>query len=113
MASPDHEEEEFVQSTEESRIRARIHKLADQVQIHTLTLAEHALLLRALTDDQRTMKSTMATTEQVAHSAALIEAKIDGIREIVEPIRRGINWAIGLVLGAVILAIIGLVIKSH
>lgn len=112
-ATHDDEADAAVPPAEWLRVRDRVHKLADTVQAQTLTLAEHALMLRTLEKDQAAMLRTMATSEQLANRAALIDAKLDSIREMVEPIRRGINWAIGLVLTAVIVAVLSLIIKSH
>lgn len=94
---------------EVERIRERLHKFADMVTSHEAKIGAHEVLLKALTDGYSTLGSRMASREQLEGHMNLINAELGHIREDIAPMKKAINWAAAIVIGAVILALLGLV----
>jgi len=119
-----------VEPHELEALRARIHKLADQVQAHEVKMGEHGVLItvlnenyqRAATKDnleaamagtKQHIESSIASTKQhIEASVAGVSAEVRSLEDKLTPIQRGIYWVIGTVLAAVILALLGLIFKG-
>lgn len=100
----------------------RIHKLADTVQSHEGKLIEHTALISQMQGQLTTIISTMASRELLNATAGQMLSKIEqfhseanlrlnSFEDQLSPIRKGIYWAIGLILAAVVTAILNLVLK--
>lgn len=116
---------------EQETLRKRIHKMSDQVQAHELRLAEDAVQIRSLTERLDGALRTMATGDQLhamesnlalqllnaklqlEGAVSLIREQVSNLKDDLTPIRKGINWVVTLVLGAVILAVLALVLKGN
>lgn len=103
-----HEEE----VAELTRVRERQHRMADIVTGHGGTLIEHALLIKQLQDAVENMRSQMATSEQLEAAVTLLTEKLQNIGTQTAEVKRGINWAVGLILAAVLIALLSLVVRS-
>lgn len=115
-------DETVSEHSEVDRLRARLHKLADMLQVHEVRLGEHTIMLTVMREAMESLRQTsvtraafeaaingMATKLDLFHTEHSL--KLDHIREEIAPIRSGIRWAVGLVLTAVIVALLGLIIK--
>lgn len=100
----------------------RIHKLADTVQSHEGKLIEHTALISQMQGQLTTIISTMASRELLNATAGQMLSKIEqfhseanlrlnSFEDQLSPIKKGIYWAIGLILAAVVTAILNLVLK--
>lgn len=108
------------------KVRDRLHRMNDVVQVHELTLHEHGIKIDQLEKQVSSLFTQAATREQldaavlslgekVAAAVTLMSLQIKTIAEnmgnqvkqitdTLDPIRKGIYWVITLVFGAVILA---------
>lgn len=88
-------------------VRARLHNQSDTLQRHELDLARH--------DERLTMMfqrlNTMASTSHLDSAVENITLKINIVRDDVESIRKMGVWVIMLILGAVVMAVMALVLK--
>lgn len=112
-----------VSATSIESYRRRVHRLADTVQIHEGKLGEHGVLIGVLTQQVEALRRTTASREQLDHAVAVVRGqldtyhaenklKFDNMRDQLEPIRRGVFWAVGLIIGAVLFAIMTLVLNG-
>jgi ABC-type phosphate transport system auxiliary subunit len=103
--------------------RRRVHRLADTVQTHEGKIGEHGVLIGVLTSQVEALRRTTASREQLDHAVAVVRAqmdtihsenklRLDNMRDQLEPIRRGVFWAVGLIIGAVLFAIMTLVLNG-
>jgi hypothetical protein len=115
---------------ETDRQRQRLHKLADTVQANQITLGEQAALIRMLQQQIDTMAGTFVNRDllnatigttlgkvEMLHSENKLkfehfETKLDHLHSDLAPIRRAIYWAASLIVGAVIMALLALVIQG-
>lgn len=115
--APDYTEKEL------ERQAQRIHKLADTVQMHEGKLIEHTALISQMQGQLTTIISTMASRELLNATAGQMLSKIEqfhseanirlnSFEDQLNPIKKGIYWTIGLIVGAIITAILNLVIKK-
>lgn len=85
-----------------------LRQVAHTVQAHEgrLIALEHAVqqLTRELDDT--------ASRQQVAALDDRISIKLDHLKETIEPLIKGAKWGIGIVLSAVLAAIMALVLRS-
>lgn len=104
-------------------LRSRLYKLNDRVEQHTITLAEHHVMIGDASHQLDVVRSQMSTREQLdgavaavkvqlENSVALMTLNVQAVRNDLAPIKRGINWAVMLILGAVLTALIALVVKQ-
>ncbi len=100
------------------KFRARFHNLADKVHGHELKVAELRLQVNYLLESFKGMASAaqltaaVATIEQkLSAESKVLTLQIGHIHEDVSSIKRGIWWVIGIVIGAVILAVLAFVLK--
>jgi hypothetical protein len=107
-----------------NKVRDRMHKLADTVQHHESKLAQHDIVLANLAQTVESVRGQMSTREQLESAVVLFTLRLDkAVSEMtlkllevhtdLDPIKRGIHWAVGLILTTVILAILALVIKGR
>lgn len=94
------------------RMRERMHKITDTLQEHRLKIGEHDLRLDAAGAEILNLQDTMATSEQLESARAMLTVKLDHLADTIEPITRGIYWAVALILGGVLLALLGLVLRE-
>lgn len=113
-----------VEMTEEERrkaIESRVYNLNDTQLVHATCIAEHRVQIAKLESDVLQIRSTMATGEQLNHGmerlsealkAAVTEMslKLQLVHNDLDPIKRGIGWIVTLVLGAVVLALLALIL---
>lgn len=92
---------------------ARVYKMADTLQAHEVKLGEHGVLITVLNTQYAALRSETATKDNVNAAVSLVKNDIQGLRDDLAPIKRGIGWVIALVLGAVATAILGLVIRGR
>ncbi len=101
--------------------RSRVHNLADKVQDQEGRLREHGALIPMLARQIETVQQTTPTSTQLDAMIAAVKATLDAyhqqnshalalINERLDPIRRGIFWAVMLIVGAVLTAIVGAVV---
>lgn len=107
----------------ERGIRPRIHNLNDELQQQRMKIQEHSILLGVMQTDIAMIRKDSATREQlemgllrvgqeIKDSRAQTDLKLDALKETLDPIKRGIYWVVTLIVGAVILALIGLAMKG-
>jgi len=107
----------------EQGIRPRIHNLNDELQLHRLSIKEHDIVLGMLKTDIALMRATAATREQLETGLKSVgekienvhtqtDLKLDAIKETLDPLKRGIYWVVTVIVGAVILAVIGLALRG-
>ncbi len=105
------------------KVRERLHKLSDQVQVHEGKILGHdikiefaaqqvqALIAQTATREQLDT-ATLSLGEKLAASVALMTLQIQTIADDIAPLRKGIYWIVTLVLGAVVLAVLTLVLRQ-
>lgn len=116
---------------EQEKLRQRLHNMNDKVQSHELRLAEQGALLRSVTERVDGIVKTMATSDQLhamelnlalqlgnaksqlESAVALIREQVTNVKDDLLPIKSGINWLARLIIGAVILAVLALVLKGR
>jgi chromosome segregation ATPase len=102
-------------------LRARLHNLNDTVQRHEVQIAEHGIQIGSNVTALEAVRRTAATGEQLQNAVnefglklqlatQEMGAKLSLVHSDLDPIRRGIYWAVGMILAAVLTAILGLVI---
>ena len=105
------------------KVRERIHKLADTVQLHEKQLAQHDVMIQAHTTTVESLRTQMSTREQLQNAVSLFEislessvreltAKLTALHDDLSPIKRGIYWVVTLIIGSVLLAMLALVLKK-
>lgn len=115
---------------EQDRIRQRAHKLADVVQGIEVRVGEQQVVLDMMQRSIETMQSTFVNRDllnatvgvtlakiETLHSENAqkfehVDTKLDHLHSDLMPIRRAIYWAASLVVGAVILALMAMVIQQ-
>lgn len=97
--------EELVKSS-----RARVHNLNDEMQKVAGKYVELSVLVSVLKEQIMTLQQNTVTRDHLQSSIENITQKIGHVQADLEPIKRGIYWVILLVLGAVITAVLGLVL---
>jgi hypothetical protein len=90
--------------------RSRVHKLADVVQVHEATIKEQNVLLTVLGNEVETLKQTVATKQHVQSGIDLLTLKIDHLGQTMDPIKRVVYGAVGVILLAVLVALVALVV---
>lgn len=100
------------EAAEFARLRDRLHKQADEIQRHDGKLIEHALEIANVKTDLASMRASMATSEQLKAAVELLTEKLANLGRQTASVQTGINWAVGLILGTVLLAILALVLKG-
>lgn len=107
----------------ERGIRPRIHNLSDDLQTQRMQVREHEILIRMMQTDIAMIRTSSATREQldaglkavgqeIKDGRAQTDLKLDAIKETLDPLKRGIYWVVTVIVGAVILAVIGLAMKG-
>jgi uncharacterized protein YigA (DUF484 family) len=103
-------------------LRGRLHKIGDMVTVHEGTLARHEIVIGQLSSGLSDLRETAATKEQLQYAQHTVTAdikalsvqldlKLDKITDAVDTLQSGGKWLILLVVGAVVAAILELVIK--
>lgn len=111
------------ETDELERLRSRLHKLADNVQVIMGRLGEHDLRIGALTAELQTTRADMATAAQVKGAVELLTVKIENvektmslqlqlIQESFGPVRKGFYWAVGILIGSVLLSTVTYIITA-
>ena len=104
-------------------LRARVHRLSDMVQGHEGTLREHKVLLEHQERAHSSLAARAATQEQLGHArgamttelaaaVAQLTLQIGTVKDDLAPIKRGVYWAVTLILGALILAMMTLLLNG-
>lgn len=108
---------------EVEKLRERVFKLADDLRMHDVQIGEHGVLIRVLTTQLEALRMTGASREQVeqletrlgqqiASNLVTVTLKVQHVHDDLAPIQRGIYWAVTLIIGVVILALLALVVKK-
>lgn len=108
--------DEYVGS-EMDRARARIHNLADKVQGHEIFLENHRVSLqrnqeeinevrRTLLQSISDLRATSATKQELVNATQMIDLKLASIEKTVNASSESITWAVRVVLGIVIAAVV-------
>jgi hypothetical protein len=90
-------------------------RLRDHLRGHGDILGEHtARLVKVETQLEGVMHTVprLATQEHVENAKVQLELKLDHLTKVVDPIRKVINWAAGLIVGAVLLGLLALLFKT-
>jgi hypothetical protein len=111
-------------------MRARLHKMNDMLQGHEGKMTEHTILIdanrRQIDGNRRQIENMLRSTasrEQVDSMATLHKTQLEGavqsltqlinnLKDQLDPIRRGVYWGVSLVLGALIIAVINLLLHG-
>jgi len=93
-------------------MRERMHKISDMVQAHDGRLLEHTLLITMLTDKVTALSEGSATSSQLQQATETLTLKFDHLTEMLKPIQKGLYVAVGLILTAVLVAVLALVIRT-
>lgn len=123
VAEPKDDELDERDTSEVDKLRSRLHRLADRMQSHESRIIIVEYVNKRLEERMDVIGKTMATGEQLAGAVEKIELKLTNARNQLEdavcalkddlaPIKKGIYWVITIVLGAVILAGLGLVLAK-
>lgn len=112
-------------------VRARVHNMNDTIQKLVGDLSEHSIYITALKERVDKLTADVATGEQLdavkdhlllqltiaktqlEGSVSEIKLKVLGVSDKLDPIQRGIYWLVALIVGAVLLALMGLVLKPR
>lgn len=119
MPLDEHEDNE---SLDIRQVRGRVHKLADMVQTHEGTLIEHRTLIPRLSKELDALRAEAATREGLTAAISTLQIKmdsnsreytlkLDNIQASVSAIQKGINWGVGIIVAAVMMAVLALVLK--
>jgi hypothetical protein len=110
--TPQPEDEDL---SEIAKVRVRLHRLNDMVHKHELQLHESGIRYELLDRQVKTLTAQTATREQLdaavlslgsslTAAVNLMTLQIKNIADDITPIKKGIYWVVGLVLGTVVLA---------
>lgn len=101
----------------------RIYKISDVLTEHGKTLVEHTTIIGMLNQEIKILSSTAVNRDLLNATVGTALLKIESmhsenslkfahISQQIEPIRKAISWAAYTVVGAVIIALLTLVLKS-
>jgi len=96
-------------------VTEEVRRLRETSHEHTTSLAQHTgmfLEYEVRMENVERSVETLATKADVDHHAETLTLKLDHLKETVDPIKHGIYWMVGLVLAAVIAALLSLVVKG-
>jgi SMC interacting uncharacterized protein involved in chromosome segregation len=85
-------------------------RLSNQLQAQEGKLIGLSIRMDNVEKDVNGIRLASATTEQLTNAVTLLTVKLENLHNDLEPIKRGIYWAVSLTLSAVLLALISLVI---
>jgi hypothetical protein len=113
------------------RLQDKFHKLSSSFQTHENQIYQHKILLDIIQNQLTIINATMVNREllnvtvgqvlsKVEHFHSQntikfehVDAKLDLIKtDSLDPIRKAIYWAVGLILSGVVLAILNLVLNK-
>ena len=103
---------EMDDNSELNQMRRRTHDLADVVHAHGIKIELHTMAIANLKECIDTIRQTSATSEQMRAVVELVTAKLDHLTEKFDSVNQMVTWAIRIVIGAVILGVLAMVIKS-
>lgn len=63
--------------------------------------------------DIERLEHTRATTDQLAAEMARLTGKIQHLSDAIDPLRKGMYWFIGIVMGSVVLALMTLILRMR
>lgn len=132
MAAAQQNDEAEFDDNEAKRIRARIHNLADKVQGHEIFLETHRSEIARNKEDLIELRRTVvfqsqfqnisqdlsdlrivaATKAELVSEKMLINSKLDSMEKNLNAIREAFGWGIKIIVGAVIMALMALVLKG-
>jgi hypothetical protein len=95
-----------------SVLRQRQHALADAVHQHGIKLELHSLELLNVKKAMELLAASAATGEQLASATQIVQLKLDRLGDDVSTMKNAMVWAVRLVVGAVIMAVIALVLRG-
>lgn len=104
-------------------LRARVHRMSDLVHAHDGMLREHSVLLSMNGKQIEVVRTSCATVEQLNHASATMKTAVENSERLLTeklttlsndlgPIKRGVYWAIAIILGAVLMALMALVLNG-
>lgn len=131
-AAAHHDDGEMFDGDESKRLRARIHNLADKVQGHEIFLETHRselarnkeeiLELRRtvvyqpqfqnISQDLSDLRIAAATKSELVSEKMLINSKLDAMEKNLNGIREAFGWGMKIIVGAVLMALLALVLKG-
>lgn len=94
------------------KIRVRLHHISDTVHGHGMRLELHSLELVNIKKTIEGLEETMATSTQLESLSELMQVKLDHVSDELSAIRKVLLWAAGLILSAVVMAVVSLVVKG-
>jgi hypothetical protein len=114
------------------RLRNRVHKLGNIIQNHDIQLVQYRTMIESMQNQLNVINSTMVNRELLNVTVGQVmskveqfhnqnslrfehfDSKIDSLKiESLEPIRKALYWAVGLIIGGFILAGMNLLIKTN
>ena len=93
-------------------LRSRMHRLAVEQQSLALKVGEHGVLITVLNQNYATLRVDTATKEHVELAVSRVASQVKALSDDLAPIKRGVYWLIALIIGAVIMAILTVVLNG-
>ena len=109
---PNHGSPQNGPEEELSYLRARVHKIADAAQTHEVSIHELKLEVAILKGSLAALSATSVTSDQLKSSIELLRVEFRQLHADLALIKRAIYWAATVIIGAVILALLSLVIRG-
>lgn len=78
----------------------------------SVTLGELNRNIHALRDDLRSTRLELATVHKLSTAVELARTRIDALDQRVDELEGGVTWLVRLVLGALVLALLGVVLVA-
>jgi hypothetical protein len=97
---------------EDATLRQRVYRIADSLAELRMREAEDRLMIKQNSGAIEALKGSTATSSELSSAMELVNTKLDAIDQRIAPIQTGIYWAVGLILGGVLLAVLALVLNG-
>jgi hypothetical protein len=101
-----------VEDSDATYLRGRVHKIADVVQAHEVTLHEQAIEIATMKGTLAALEVTSATSHELESAVALLTLKLEHLHDDLAMIKKAIYWGVGLALSSVIVAVMSLVLRQ-
>lgn len=93
-------------------LRARLHGMANDVQNHGIKLELHNLELQNMKEAIKTLADNTATSDQLASATQIVQLKLDAMGSDVSTMKSAMVWTVRIIVGAVIAAVLALVLRG-
>ncbi len=97
---------------DDESLRARVRRMADSMNDLRMKQAEDRMMINQQGEAIKFISGTTATSIELRSAMEVVNLKLDGINKTIAPMKSGINWAVGLILGAVFMAVLALVLNG-